>query len=165
MIKLTKKFGSLNLEERLLFVATLIIPIIVFGGIFFYLSKEIYFETDKYFFPPAKTQLDISVTYGLYLPFYLIGYIIIVAILLTFSSLFLLHRKYSFAISLAILSIIIIVTRIFMVQGLLPDNQDEFAIQFVDGLFLFIISTILIWQISIPLRCVIKKFHDKISVR
>ncbi len=168
------KLKLLNLEFKLLIIATSIIPIVIFGTILVLISYGLIYE---YFIPPKPTFSSLGGS-GQYHPF-LAGFRMFVALSLAFSGILLFHKRILYSVISLILSISVIIWRTFQVYS--PNQKvydteivstnftnDESSfeilvstIEVVDALFLIFILTLLFWQISILLRMLIKTLQRK----
>lgn len=150
MIKLSEKFSKLNIDQKLLFLATLLIPFLVFAVYINLIFNEIYTVVSEYLNPP---KFYISNCWYGFIPFYLT--------ILGFSSLFTLSVSSFYIIvrnlskSLIFLGISVFITYFFLFGRCYYFSQNtrgtllDYLLNSIDLItYTFYISILLIWQIS-----------------
>lgn len=157
MLKLSEKLNNLNFEQKLLFLATLIVPTFIFVIFLILAFNKIYTEVDKFLFPP-QTNIDFSCCYGIFIQsFYFTISGIISLVTLSISGILVLCRKFRISLVFIMITLLLILTRVFGViyyyQNFLEHPYDLIFYNLIEDFIYFgIVSFLFIWQISILFR-------------
>ncbi len=155
----------------MLFLATSIIPCLVFVAILFLIFQSVSSIVWKYFVPPPKSVIDFSISHSPTYPF-LIGYFFISVVSLAFTTISILFQKYFWSIFFLFIPLFFITFKTIYVyqwyqesfyESLLKSFFD--AIDMLDLIFFFFVSILLFWQISILWRIRAKNSQMKIGLK
>lgn len=151
MFKLSEKLRKLNIEQKLLFLATLIIPLLVLLAFLHSIYAMIYKSFLEYLNPPKGT-IDFSCcSGGSSSPFYLsiIGFASLLTLFI--SSIYIFIRNFSrstiFLIISSLIAYFLLIARYYFIE--LNNTLSEYLIDNIDLIsFTLYLSILLIWQIS-----------------
>lgn len=157
MSKIAKKLSKLNVEQKLLFLATLIVPTFIFVIFLNSAFNEIYSIIHKILFPPT-TNIDFSNCGVRIQPFYLSIIGIISILTLSMSSFSILRRNFKTSILFLVITLLIILTRILEIYFFVFQNFNKPSFDLVfyfvieDLIFFAIVSFLFVWQFTIFYR-------------
>lgn len=157
MLKISEKLSNLNLEQKLLFLATLVVPTFVFVIFLNLAFNEMYSMVHKFLFPPT-TNIDFSVCGVRIQPFYfsIVGSISLLT--LSISTVSILRTNFKTSLFFLGLTLFIIFSRILEIYFFVFQNFNKPSFELVfyfvieDLIFFAIVLFLLIWQISIFYR-------------
>ncbi len=157
MFKLSEKLRKLNIEQKLLFLATLLIPMLVFVAYVNIIFNETYMILSEYFNPPTGS-LDFSCcSSGSYGPFYLtiLGFSSVLTLFI--SSIYTFKLNYTKSVLFLTISSLItyflLVASFYIMTHNKVISQSNYVIENLDFIsFTLFISLLLIWQISVYFR-------------
>ena len=169
MFKLSEKLNILNLEQKFLFLATLIVPTLIFVILLISAFNKIYTEVYKFLFPP-QTNIDFSCCYGIIIQsFYFSISGLISLVTLSISGILVLYRKFRISLVFIMITLLLILTRvlgiIYYYQNFLEHSYDLVFYNLIEDFIYFgIVSFLLFWQISILLRISMQLLKGKIGL-
>jgi hypothetical protein len=152
MFKLSEKLGKLNFEQKLLLLATLFVPTLIFVVFLNLAFNEIYILL----FPPDP-RINFSSGSAIK-SFYFSGIGILSLVTLLTSAIVVLYRKLVISLVFLTITLLLILTRIFQVgqnifYNYLEPSPELIFYSFIEDIIFFgIVSFLFIWQISIYLR-------------
>ena len=157
MFKLSEKLGKLNIEQKLLFLATLFIPILVFAAYVNLILNEIHIVISEYLNPP-NSLINFSVGGIRFNPYYLTIIGIIFNLSLIASSRNILNRKFENFLAFSVIAFLLLIARIFYIYYLCHQSFTEVSLKLftsyiIEDLTTFVIFLpLLVWQISAFVR-------------
>lgn len=160
MLKFSNKISNLNFEQKLLFLATLAIPAIIFIGLFDLAIREIYSLISDYLFP-LDPRINFS-SCGIGIDPLPIPYAILCALTLFFSSISILRQKFISSLIFISATLSLIVLRATSIFYLFNQIFNEFSFERLanylisDFIAFVVVSILFIWQISILWRIRVK---------